>query len=226
MMKTDLSFSLSETISNDLMSIGESVLEAGIDTFTSEGFINEVPIISTAISIYKIGNSVRERHYLKKLAAFVYGLQLGIQDEALRQHYIKRIQDDSNQRDRELEYILIIIDRYIQTDKTQKLASFYLSYLNEDLSWDEFAKCAEILDRMLPGDYKELLNHKWEGVEDKQISDSLLRLVSFGLVYSLAKDVSVINTVGSITVPSANIKDYILTAFGAKFVNCLKNDTV
>ena len=220
-MDENLSLSLVNSLSEDASSILSSALEVGIDAITEDGVLKDIPIISTAISIYKIGHNIHERMYLKKLASFVSSLNNAVVDEKAREHYKKRIESNSITSNKELEYILIIIDRYLHIDKARALANFYLAYLDGLISWNDFAKCSEVLDRMLPGDYEELKKQNWIDVEDRMASDSLLRLVSLGIVYFSSKEVSTQNTIGTITIPALTKKDYALTTFGTLFLKHL-----
>lgn len=216
-MENDLSFALSNSISEEIGNIATDILEIGLDSILDDGLLKEVPILSTAVNVFKIGKSVVERHYLKKLAAFISQLNKGIVDEKQRDYYKNTVKDHPRKRDEELEYILIIIDRYIHADKAKKLAKLYLSYLDKEIDWETFTKCSEILDRLLPGDYQELSLGFWPNLSDSEVSDSLLRLVSLGLVISHNKSAEVDNTVGKLIVPDSTVKDYELTRFGNAF---------
>ena len=216
-MENDLSLALSNSISEEVGTIATDILEIGLDSIMDDGLLKEVPILSTAVSAFKIGKSVIERHYVQKLAAFISQMNKGIVDEKQRDYYKSTVKDNPKKRDKELEYILIIIDRYIHADKAKKLAKLYLSYLNNEIDWETFTKSSEILDRLLPGDYQELSLGFWPNLSDSEVSDSLLRLVSLGLVISHNKGAEVDNTVGKLIVPDSTVNDYELTRFGNAF---------
>ena len=220
-MENNLSTALSNSISNEVETTATALLEVGLDSIMDDGLIKEVPILSTAISLYKIGSSIKERHQVKKLASFVMALNNGITDEETQKYYRDAVKDNPKRRDQELEYILILIDRYIHSDKAEMLAKLYLNYLNGSIDWNTFSKASEVLDRMLPGDFQELENRFWLDLDDLYVSDSLLRLVSLGLVISHNKGTHVANTVGTLIIPDSTIKDYELTEFGSAFLRCL-----
>ena len=52
--------------------------EIGLDAVMEEGVLKDIPIVSTAIALYKIGNSIKERHNLKKLLIFINEINNGI----------------------------------------------------------------------------------------------------------------------------------------------------
>ena len=220
-MEDNLSQALSNSISEETQSVAAELMEAGLDSVMDDGLLKEVPILSVAVSLYKIGHSIKERYYLRKLAAFINALNKNVYNEEERNNYKRKISDNPKQRDKELEYILILIDRYIHSDKADKLAKLYLVYLDGKITWSMFSKYAEILDRLLPGDYEEMHTCSWPALNDSDVSDSLLRLISLGLVISHDKGATFGNTVGELALPDPVIKDYELTDFGIVFLRCL-----
>ena len=118
---------------------------------------------------------------------------------------------------------MLIIDKFLDLEKPQKLANLFLAYLDESITWNDFAKCSEILDRFLPGDFSELTKGEWHNIEDNTLSDNLLRLISFGLVYSKSNDITISNTIETLSIPPQSKKDYYLTAFGELLLNSLNH---
>lgn len=181
-MENNLSLALSDSISDEVGAVATDLLEVGLDAIMDDGLLKEVPVISTAVSLYKIGNSIKERHQLKKLASFVVALNNGIADEEKRAHYKNTVKDDPKRRDKELEYIVILIDRYIHSSKAALLAKLFLAYLDERISWVEFTKYAEVLDRLLPGDLELLLGTFPQVFHQDKIGDSAFRVSALGLI--------------------------------------------
>ena len=223
-MDKNLSRALSESLSDEVSSLSTDLFEVGLDAVMDDGILKEVPILATAVSLYKIGNSLKERHYIKKLASFIALLNSGITNEKEREYYKSKVKDNPAVRDKELEYILILIDRYIHFDKAKKLAKLYLDYLDESIDWETFSKASEVLDRLLPGDFQELKKCFWNDLDDSNVSDALLRLVSLGLVISHNKGAHVENTSEMLVFPDSTVKDYELTIFGQTFLWCLSED--
>ncbi len=220
-MENNLSTALSNSLTNEVETIVTAIVESGLDSVMADGILKEIPILSTAVSMYKAGNSFKEQHQIEKLASFVMALNNGIIDEEKRKHYKAAIKDAPKQRDQELKYILILVDRYINSDKAKMLAKLYLAYLDENIDWNTFSKASDVLDRLLPGDFQELEKCHWFDLEDSAVSDALLRLISLGLVVSHNKGAKAANTVGTIVIPDSTIKDYELTNFGQTFLRCL-----
>ncbi len=178
-----LSQSFSDSLTDETIDCLSDIMEVGLDSILEDGIVKNIPFISTAISLYRIGHSVNDRHNLKKLALFLDKINQGIQDDKLRQKYVKKFQEDQKFCNQELEFVLVLLERYIGYDKPQMLAKLYFSYLNGDIIWTEFFMYAEIIDRFLPGD-AELLCAEWPLIVslEKERADSLARLVSLGLM--------------------------------------------
>lgn len=221
-MDCELSLALSNSISGETLSSTADLLEVGLDSIMNDGLLKDIPVLSTAVSLYKIGRSLYERHYLKKLAGFVYALNQDVIDEKKREYYRKKITDNPESRNKELEHILVLIDRYIHVNKAELLATFYLSYLDGSISWLEFSKCAEIIDRLLPGDLEMLKEGAKQEINDDYVSDSLLRMEGLGLYVSHSRGVT-ITEIGEdgIDFPDSKVKSYELTSFGKLFADHL-----
>ena len=220
-MEKMLCNAMSDSISNEVGGAAEGLLEVGLDALMDDGLLKEVPILSTVVSVYKIGHTLKERHQIRKLASFISALNNKVASEEQREKYKRKVTENAKQRNHELEYILLLIDRYINSEKADILAKLYLSYLDEKLTWFDFTKYAEVLDRFLPGDLSELKLGYWPEINDQFVSDSLLRLVSLGLVVFHNTDVNIDNTVGTLVIPEHSSKVYEMTEFGSVFLDCI-----
>ena len=212
-MDKSLSVSLGKSLTSEVANCMSNLLETGLDSVLEDGILKDIPFISTIISLYKIGNSLHDRHNIKKLAAFVDEINAGIADEGKRESYRKKFNDNKRFHE-ELEYLLILIDRYIGFQKPRMLGRLFLSYQDKLLTWNELAQYAQIIDRFLPGDYLTLCNTALENVtlEDDRI-DAVLRLSSMGLVsqdvVSISKMVDGMEEVSATT-------GFSITSFGQK----------
>ena len=182
MDNTSLSISFSDSLKEDAVSCISEFAEIGLDAIMDDGILKDVPIISTAVSLYKIGNGVKERHNIKKLIVFLNEFNNGIVNPEKRQDYREKFSTDDSFRNQQIEYLLILIDRYISYDKPQMLAKLYLAYLDNLIDWNAFSSYAEIIDSFLPGDRERLVKEGPFVTHYNQIDSSILRLSSSGLL--------------------------------------------
>lgn len=216
-----LSQSFTDSLQEHAIECIGNITEIALDSILEDSSLKKVPFISAAISIYKIEQSIRDRHNLKKLAIFLDQINQGIQDEDTCQKYIKKFQAKRKIRDQELEYVIIMIDRYIRYDKPQMLAKLYLAYLNENISWNEFSVYAEVIDRFFPGDAELLCKDPMLRIgRENEWADSLARLISLGLMSEHMKQKIF---VGNGFMPlGEKDKEYKITKFGSKLISILK----
>lgn len=231
MEEKSLALSFGNSLTEEVSSIAQEYAEIGLDALVEDGLFKDIPIVSTAVSVYRIGKSIRERHHIAKLISFLNEINKGITDEKKRQDYRAKFESNEKFRNQELEYILILIDRYISFDKPQMLAKLYLAYLDGEITWEEFTMYAEVIDRFLWPDYRMLVSDSSTFHTRNNVgAESILRLVALGL---MAEDNSISITEARKTLKGKNRsasrissdskrKTYKRTEFGRKLANLLR----
>ncbi len=234
MSQVSLSDSLAITISQEGASILSDCAEIALDSILEDGLLKDVSFVSTAISLYHIGKSIHEREHIRKLASFLDEIRQHTLDEATREEYLRKLRENPKKRDKELEYALVIIDRYIGYDKPRMLAKMYLAYLREEIDWDEFAVFSEVIDRLLPNDYPALLDADYNFIaKDGLGSEPYLRLAALGMIYEQngnppyatygqGDNACYLFNSGTISRAFSNEKAYKRTDFGNKFVRIIE----
>lgn len=223
----DLAFSFGESFSEEVSDCLGELAEVGLDSIMEDGLLKEIPFFSTAISLYRIGKSIHERHHLVKLAAFLSEINKGAANETDRQKYREKFQGNEKFRNQELEFILIIIDRYLGFEKPKILAKLYLAYLQDNLSWDQFTIYAEVIDRFLPGDFNMLKSADSYRTERDIGTDSLQRLIALGLVIEEIRTSNIQYEEGTVIIDDPKTlekkeRHYVRTKFGNTLVDILE----
>lgn len=178
-----ISIAFSDSLKDEVIDSVSELTEVGLDSIMDEGLLKEVPLLSTAIAIYKIGHSIKDRHNLKKLAIFLDEINKSIVSEEKRMKYQRKFRENSNFRNREIEYILVLIDRYVSYDKPKMLAKLYMAYFDGEIVWEEMIMYAEIIDRFILLDYNTLISDSNRFVVHKNVGgEAILRLVALGLM--------------------------------------------
>lgn len=225
MEEKSLSIAFGDTFKEEVIGCISNIAEVGLDSIMEDGTLKELPIVSTVAALYKIGNSIKDRHNLKKLALFLDEINQGIADDQKREEYVKKFKDNEKFRNQEIEYLLILIDRYVGYDKPRLLAKLYLAYLNEDINWDTFAEFSEIIDRLMRSDYRCLFEFMCHGGvkinESPKINiASVLRLLSVGFVRQQAG----IPVVRFDDPESQKVFDYYITEYGRLFTKVFEKE--
>lgn len=235
MMTNDLSKSLKDSLSPEFESIISNAAELGIDALLEDGVLKDIPFISSAISIYRIEKSIKERHNLKKLICFLDELNKCSLDENNRNLYAEKFQQNEKFQKQQLDYIMILVDRYLDYNKPRMLAKLYLAYLFEYIDWQMFSTYAEIIDRLLPDDitylmYAENLFVVYEGQSDG--IEPLLRLEGLGIITEdqqaknrfIAKPTRMVSK--KIPIPAKVNSYYAYTDLGTKLRKIMKSENI
>lgn len=221
-----LSKSFEDSLVKNSISAVSELAEVGLDAIMNDGLLKEVPFISTIISVYRIGKDIHARHSLMKLVVFLNEINFHIADDTKKQRYIIKLREKPKARQKELEYLLVIIDRYLEADKPIKLARLYLAYLIDKLTWQELCMYSEVINRFLINDYNVLSNGEVK-LTNYNGNEAILRLEALGLMAE-KREVDHIIDGGVFGEPikekSDEIRQYIRTDFGNKFVNILNSN--
>lgn len=230
---TSLSIAFGNSLKDEVASGISNLAEVGLDAIMDEGIFKDIPILSTAIAIYKIGSSIKERHNMKKLIVFLNEINKQIVSEERRSEYQQKFQGNEKFRNQEIEYLLVLIDSYISYDKPQMLAKLYLAYLDEKIDWNLFSTYATAIDNLLPGDYECIISFDSEisVLEREMGNESYIRLNSLGMISEKFDKTGLVEdgnggyamTYKALQRSQSEEKTYILTDFGEKFIDILKN---
>ncbi len=181
MRDNNLVKSFEESILSDSIGLASELAEVGLDSILDDGVIKDIPIISATIGVFKIGSSIKERHYIKKLMRFIDSCNKGIIDKDMKERIKSKFLDEKKSK-KELEQILLIIDRFIEEEKADMLAKIYIAYLDGKIDWSQFVAYSVVLDRFLPGDYKYYSTSLNFNAQNNSEIDILLRLSGLGLL--------------------------------------------
>lgn len=213
-MSEVLANAFENTLKEETTSVITDLVEVGIDSVIDDGILKDIPFLSTVISIYGIGKTIRERHHIKQLWIFINTIRQGCIETQKREKYIEKFNENKKFRDKELEYILVVLDSYLEYEKPAMLAKLYLAFLEEIITWEVFSQYATIIKSIIPTDVGWLkCDGKIRAMESK--SDCMQRLVSLGMVYEYDRAFSFgLSDKGEIV---DNEREYVKTEFGELF---------
>ena len=184
-MKNELVSSLAETIFDNSSDIGIDFLEIALDEIIENETIKEIPIIGSIVKLSKTAIAINDRRLIKKLLIFTQKINAGnIPKEKIEKHR-KELEENSKRKQRELEYIIAILDKQIEYEKSNILAKFYMAYLKEHISWERFCCFSDLVDRLVLYDWdllKEIYDKYSFGEKEAPDVAQMSRLNSLGLV--------------------------------------------
>lgn len=113
-----------------LVDLGES----WIDSKLPENLFKEVPIIKVLMLGRTGVRTVKECHEVRQISQFLLTIDTECTEEARRKRYIKVLNENAKQFEKELEYITIVVTNYLESEKPQMLGRLYLKRLDGGLS--------------------------------------------------------------------------------------------
>jgi hypothetical protein len=112
--------------SAELASLAENYAETGIDLILSEGVFRELPVVNTVLALGKVGASISDRIFAKKLCQFLFHLR--DVKEADRQSMTDKLDSEDSFRGKVGERIIELLDRADSVHKPEMLAKAFAAY--------------------------------------------------------------------------------------------------
>lgn len=150
--------STANTIANYNLDTAIDISEIGLDSLLDDSILKEVPLIKTAYGVAKTGFAIREKHMLKKTLIFIDELSKNDISNNNYIEYKEKLKTKDKFLMKELEHVLIIVDRYIELNKNKILANLYYNYIDKKIDWIQFQELSIIVDNIFLSDLPELEN--------------------------------------------------------------------
>lgn len=171
----------------------------------SVSIIEEIPILKTCNSIMKIGSSISNAFFYKKLLNFLINLKEFDYEKR------KKIIDKFTKDDKEFsEKLIYIIEKLDETEKAKFLSRIFKCYGEGKINYNEFRRFCIILANNYLDDIKFLKDN----IGKQTGGISAMALSSTGLVVQNAID-------GDLEIWEGDV--YIVTPIGEKFCECIFN---
>ena len=167
-------------MTDPMMDVGEVFL----DTVFEDGILKDIPIIGTIAGVAKATIAIHERQLAKNTYAFIKGLREKTIPQRKLEEYRHKL-EDSKKSDKELGYVLLLLDHEIRAEKSEILGRMYAAVIDQSISWEQFQELSEALDRMFMEDFSVLERMRYgapftAGVRGREIH-GVERLRSLGL---------------------------------------------
>lgn len=177
--ESNLNSELIQSISSrEAVDIAGDIAELGLDSLLDEGLLKDIPFFGTAVKVFSIVGSVRERIFLKKVSKFLF--ELGKTDEHKRFTFMKKMQNDKDFQSDVGENLILLLERHENMSKPSILAKAFGAFIQEEISYDEFLKIASAIDSTFINDLLKLPIYYEDN--EKITADIGERLYKSGLV--------------------------------------------
>jgi len=149
----NLTDSIEKEIFNTTSELTQDYTELALDTLTNESLLSEIPIVKSLVAFYKITSSIVDRHNVKKILIFLEQFHSKSIDENKLKRFKDKFNENSKHRNHVLETILLLNEKFIDTEKSKILANLFSAHIEENLTWEEFFKMSFILTNLNPAAY-------------------------------------------------------------------------
>lgn len=212
-----------KSLFNSSKDVISDYLEIGIDSLMNEGILKEIPIVNTIVGVLKIGKNVHDRNLLKQTLTFINEFNNNkISHDKLKQYKIT-IENNPKRCEEELGRILLLLNNFIDKEKSIMLAKIFKVYIEKIINWNEFCEYSEIINRLFIQDIN-LLNMIYDGrVTDTTNRGDLYRverLNSLGIIGISFKSTR-ITTINGVQQENRQDSYLSMNSNGRKFMNII-----
>jgi len=150
-------------LASPMVDLTEEYAEIGIDKLLDNTAFREIPVVKTIVGLAKGALAIRDLVFARKLVVFFRGFHKGVHSDAELNILIADLQSDEPKRDRIVEQVIIMNDRYLGEQKSAIHANLLLAHLRHFITWDEFNTLLSSLDNLHPMIIENLRNFKKDG---------------------------------------------------------------
>lgn len=155
MNNQEISNSLLDTIrKSDFEGLATDFSELAFDQLSElEGVAKDVPVIGSIIKFIRLGFTVKDILFLKKLGIFLWNLKDIPLNERIK--LIDKLERDSDYKTDVGGKIMLLLERVDDFEKPQIIANAFKAYLYDKISYNQLQKINFAIDHLFIGDIKE-----------------------------------------------------------------------
>lgn len=183
-----------KSLFNDSKEILADYIEVGIDSFINDGVLKDIPIVNTIVTVLKVGKNIHDRNLLKQTLTFINEFNNNDISEEKISKYKESIESDHRKCEEELGRVLLLLNEFIDKEKSVMLSKLFKAYISKIIDWNEFCEYSEIISRLFIQDINLLKSIYEKTITDTSRINDLFRverLNSLGLIGLSMKSIMV-----------------------------------
>jgi hypothetical protein len=117
--------------------------EVTLDSFLTEGVLKDIPVIGSALSLFKAGNAIAGFYFAKKILAFLSEVEKAPKDK--RQEFIEKECSDAKSIEHVGEATLMLLDKADTMHCARMLGKAFALMANGDISRPQFDSYSNVI---------------------------------------------------------------------------------
>lgn len=128
---------------NTLIEYGEILL----DTKLHDGIIKDIPILGSILNIIKIGDSISDIYFIKKLQKFIIPIsELTSLEYNEYNEYYNELNNDECLQEKINDNLILLINSSNDIDKPEILGIIFKAYIKQSISYDSFMQYSSFIN--------------------------------------------------------------------------------
>lgn len=134
----------------NIVDVGVDYAEMGIDAFMTDEVVKEIPVVKTIYSLVKVGLSIKEWNFAKKLITFLDRFHRGGLSEKEKKEFLNNFSQDLKYREKIVSLLLTINDRYYEIKQSEIAGNLFVAFVKGLIEWEDYTILCGCIERYSP----------------------------------------------------------------------------
>ena len=144
---------------NSLDEINTDIWEVNLDSFIDDDIIKEIPVLKTVHNVFKLGKTIQNAIFMKKLYIFIRNLPNASDRD--KEYFLQKYKNDETKF---VEKLLEIIDNIDDSDKCSYEGKIFEKYFYGNITFEEFIDFSYSLAKIGIDDIKKCYEIKQKNI--------------------------------------------------------------
>lgn len=195
----------------------ENIVDLSLKNIIDSELIKKIPIVGTIVSTYKIGTSISDYIFLKKLLHFLNELHKITDSD--KEEMLERLNSDEEFSNSVGENLIQIIDKCDDIRKAKIIAKLFNAYVKRGISYTEFYSFSLIINHSYLFDLSLLHEYIAEGAQIKDPG----KLLGLGILGIKTKHIEKGKPISLGNIGNNNQIEFFINEDGYKLYEIIKN---
>ncbi len=148
-----LTASFEKEIFNNTFDLSVNYSEIALDLISTSEIVKEIPWVKTLAAFYNITSSINSRYNIKKILVFLQEFHSHQINSKKLDEFKYKLNNNNEYKNEILEITLVLIEKFVDIEKSKILANLLKAHVEEDLTWEDYRKLSFVLNQLNPSGY-------------------------------------------------------------------------